>query len=236
MRYGVKRILNMAITFVLLLFVSCNWNPIDPDNNNDDTDTTETWPDPIVLQPHENLNLFPIAECNSWTFQFRSWDSWTGTYNIVEQTFKLSKYIYNDTSEYFQFDNPPPFFPSLNARINEIGDCDSIRIRNNDFGDILMLIGTESWPLLIFDTNDIGKYKELKLRNLKWYMMIKSIGDTVITPIDTFYNCYKISTEIPQVIGSSFYTWFVPEYGPVKIYHPENGATYELSGINLQDK
>ena len=88
-----RKVLTFTLIILLSIILSCNWNPFDPDNDDDDTDTTETSIDPIVPDPHENLNMFPLALNNSYTYQvnfydyYNNPDSTTQTFSIINQKY-----------------------------------------------------------------------------------------------------------------------------------------------------
>jgi hypothetical protein len=98
-----RKVLTFALFIFLSLVLSCNWNPFDPDDIDDDTDTTETCLEPVVPEPHDNLNMFPLSLGNSYTYQVNFYDynnnpdSTTQTYSIINQKYFSGK-------EYFMFD------------------------------------------------------------------------------------------------------------------------------------
>lgn len=216
---------------LISIILSCNWNPFNPEDINDDTDTTEAWPDPIIFGPHENLNMFPLNIGNSWTYKYYRWMS-EGVFDTITFTREIicSKTI--NSKEYFMFNRPLPFFlPLLNQ--GGIIDYDSLFFRENEYGDVMLLVDSLEYPFLIFDEETIDSALILLMPEVEYFFKLKSISDTVETQIDTFQNCYMILNADRTMSGSEHYIWCSPSAGPVKIWYPAIGTIYNLIDINI---
>jgi hypothetical protein len=127
-----------------------------------------------------------------------------------------------------------PSFPS--HRI--IDGIDTIFIRQNEKGDILLLVDSTEYPYFVFSNtfkiNDTNLVRS-KVKDVDYYYTTISIDDSVDTPLGQFTRCYIIGNYFPQIKGTEHYIWFAPGYGPVKIYYPELNVTYQLVNINIQN-
>lgn len=176
-------------------------------------------------------NYFPLQIGNEWSFQYEIHYYPSGD-TIKTFSSKITKSKIVNGREYFAFDHGLPFLP-YSQTLKEIigGNSDSIYIRQNEKGDLMLLIDDSEWLFYSFNPSFLDSIIQTKLNNAQYGFVIESINDTVNTPIGLFKNCYKILNGFGSIRGAEYYTWFAPNYGPVKIYYPEFGITYNIVKI-----
>jgi hypothetical protein len=208
---NIKSIVIFLLYLLIIIFISCNDN---------------------ILTPENSDNLFPLKIGNAWTFQFPVWLSTGDTLVAVE--YKVTKKKEVGGKEYFGFNHKLPFFPSNWI----IENLDSIFIRQNEKGDIMLLVDSTEYPYFVFSNNFVEGDTNLvrsKIKDVRYFYMTESINATVDTPIGQFTKCHIIFNYFPQAKGSEHRIWFTPGYGPVKIYYPELDVTYQLVKINVHN-
>jgi hypothetical protein len=111
-----------------------------------------------------------------------------------------------------------------------------IRETNNKIF-ILNLSDSSESILLDFSANVGDSWQLQSLNGCFWGSSITLVSknDTVITPIDTFYNCYRFSHEAECADAGILYSWYAKGIGKVK--HIENYIwgydEYALKSYNL---
>ncbi len=182
------------------------------------------------IESNFSENYFPLQIGNEWTFEFPIWTPSSGD-TLVTVDYKIITTKKVNGKTYYCFNYGMPFFPD-NWIIESI---DSVFIRQNEKGDILLLIDGSEWLYFDFDASMLDSLVRQKIKNANYFHQIESINDTVVTPVGLFNNYFKILTYFPDIIGTEHYTWFSPGYGPVKIYYPELNVTYQLVGNIIQN-
>ncbi|MFZ7131983.1 MAG: hypothetical protein ACOWWR_06455 [Eubacteriales bacterium] len=222
---GGGKIFAFVSIIVGLIYISCIVPPVDPPVND--------WPEPVIIPPHEGSNLFPLKVGNSWTYEYSKWIS-EDIYDTVTFTREviLSKTV--NSKKYFMFNRPLPFFLPL---LNEGGiiNYDSLYFRENEYGDIMLLVDSLEYPFLVYDRDNIDTTLILLMPGIEYLHKLLSITDTILTPIDTFFNCYNIFNADRTKSGSEHYIWFSPNEGPVKIRYPKIGIEYKLIDKIIND-
>ena len=185
--------------------------------------------------PENSNNYFPLQIGNEWTFQFPYWTSWSGDTIATNNSKIITSKILNG-KKYYGFDNSMPFFPYHPFLKELIGaDIDTIFIRQNEKGDIMLLVDNSEWLYFTFNPSLQDSLVRIKIKNAEYGFYIESFNDTVSTPFGFFNNCYRILNYFPAIVGTEHIIWFAPGYGPVKIYYPELNVTYQLVKINIQN-
>jgi hypothetical protein len=202
-----------AVCFILLLVCSCDGNPVASRNS---------------------LTFFPLAIGNEWGFEYPYWTPSSGDTTLqVNYRIVVAKMVQG--IKYYTFDNHLPFFPyhhSLKQLIG--GHLDSIFVRQNEIGDVMLLVDDSEWQYISFDASLLGSMVKTRIRDADYYFRIESTNDTVSTPIGVFHDCCRVLNYFPAIKGTEHYIWFAPGYGPVKIYYPELDVTYQLVRIIVQ--
>jgi len=180
--------------------------------------------------PNEaDQSYFPLQVGNSWTYRYGTWTySGEDTTRIFTYTITEKKQI--NGREYFAFDYRMPFFPSIWV----FPDLGTPFLRQNDTGNISIVIDSTEWTFLKFERVTIDSIYKLQLNDVDYWIKIKSISDTVETPIGVFKNCLKMCNYYPQIKDTIYYIWFARGYGPVKIYYPSVGTIFELIDIEIK--
>lgn len=182
-----------------------------------------------VIPKESRTNYFPLKVGNEWTFEFPYWTPSSGD-TIVQVNYRIITTKQVNGNVYYTFNYRMPCFP--HNRIVE--GIDTIFIRQNENRGILLLVGNSDWLYFTFNASILGILIKSKINNTDYYYQIESINDTVVTPIGSFKNCFKILKYFPAIKGTEHFIWFAPEYGPVKIYYPELDVTYQLIKVNIQ--
>lgn len=192
----------------------------------------------IVVHSYQTTHhsFFPLQIGNRWVFQFPYWSPVYGdTIATNDDEIITTKVV--DSKAYYGFNNAMPFFPHHSLVQDLIGArIDTMFVRLNEKGDLMLLVEDKEWLYLSFDSTQVDSLVRIKIKNADYYYIITSVDDTIITSIGTFYNCFCIINYYPMIKGTEHYIWVAPGYGPVKIYYPELGVTYELVKINIQNK
>ena len=183
----------------------------------------------MVLKKSDSDAYFPLNIGNEWTFQLTYFDPWIGhdTTKTLDHKIITTKNVSGKI--YYGFDHAMPFFP-VNSFIENF---DSVFIRQNEKGDIMLLFDDSEYLYFSFDPSLLGLLNRTKIKDTDYYYQLESINDSIITPIGTFNKCFKILNYFPAVSGAEYYIWFAAGYGPVKIYYPENDITYQVVKINI---
>ena len=202
-----------------MLNFGCKKNPTEPDKP-----TTEDI----------NSSLFPLQMGNEWVFEFPYWTPWSGDTTATNNCKIISSKMLNG-KKYYAFDNALPFFP-YHPILKELigGNVDTIFVRQNENGDIMLLVDDSEWLYFSFNTELLDSLVRTKIKNADYFFQIESTNDTVNTPIGSFDKCLRIFNYFPRIKGTEHYIWFAPGYGPIKIYYPELDVTYQLVKINIQ--
>lgn len=180
---------------------------------------------------HERFtNYFPLQIGNEWTFQFPVWTPSSGD-TLTSLDYKIIKKKEVNGKEYYGFNRRMPFFP--HNRIIE--GLDTIFVRQNESGDIMLLADSTEYLYFVFTLEEDTLVRS-EIKEVRYFYATESINETVDTPIGKFQNCYIIFNYFPQIKGTEHRIYFAPGYGPVKIYYPEMSVTYQLVGINIQNK
>ena len=181
-------------------------------------------------------SFFPLQIGNRWVFQFPYWSPVYGdTVATNDDEIIATKVV--DSKTYYGFNNSMPFFPHHSMVQDLIGArIDTMFVRLNEKGDLMLLVEDKEWLYLSFDSTQVDSLVRLKIKNADYYYIITAVDDTIITSVGTFYNCFCIINYYPMTKGTEHYIWAAPGYGPIKIYYPELGVTYELVKINIQNK
>ena len=188
-----------------------------------------------VIKESTAEGYFPLQIGNEWTLEFPYWTPSSGDTTGINNCKIVTSKILNGR-KYYGFDNEMPFFPYDHFLQELIGaDIDTIFIRQNEEGDIMLLVDSSEYQYFTFDASLIDSLVRTKVKNADYFLFIESINETVNTPMGSFDKCFKILNYYPAIKGTEYYSWFAPGYGPVKIYYPELGVTYQLGKINIQN-
>jgi len=181
-------------------------------------------------------SFFPLQIGNRWVFQFPYWSPVYGdTVATNDDEIITTKVV--DGKKYYGFSNAMPFFPHHFIVQDLIGArIDTMFVRLNEKGDLMLLVEDKEWLYLSFDSTQVDSLVRIKIKNADYFFKIESTNDTVNTPIGSFDKCTKILNYFPAIKGTEHYIWVAPGYGPVKIYYPELDVTYQLVKINIQNK
>lgn len=188
----------------------------------------------MVLESDDTSELndyFPLQIGNEWSFTFPYWTPSSGD-TMVTVTYKITEKKQVNEKEYYAFNYQMPFFPDSWI----IENIDTIFVRQNESGDIMLLVDDIEWPYFIFDEALVDSMVKLSIKDMDYWFLIESTNDTISTVVGDFYECYRILNYFPQIKGTEHFTWFAPGYGPVKIWYPELGVTYKLTKINIKSK
>jgi hypothetical protein len=204
-----------------------------------DRDTTLNF---IVTD--ESDSYFPLNIGNEWTYQLiydsplagpdiRTMDYQIITTKIVngETYYGFNRTYIENGETYNGFIQTFPFSPEAFL----VEDYDSVFVRQNEKGDIIFLIDDFEYPYFTFNPLLLGLTNRKKVKDTRYCYRIESINDTIVTPIGSFNKCFEILSSSTDFVDTDYYTWFAAGYGPVKIYYPEGGVTYELIKINIQN-
>lgn len=214
---------NQFSFFVLISFIllnsGCKKNPTEPDN---------------PAAENISYSFFPLQLGNEWVFEFPYWTPWSGDTTATTNYKIIGSKILNG-EKYYAFDNALPFFP-YHPFVKELigADIDTIFIRQNEKGDVMLLVDDSEWLYFTFNTSLVDSLVRLKIKNADYFFQIESISDTVNTHVGSFDKCLRIFNYFPRIKGTEHYIWFAPGYGPIKIYYPELNVTYQLVKINTQ--
>lgn len=203
-----------------------------------DRDTTLNF-----IVTNESDAYFPLNIGNEWTYQLiydsplagpdiRTMDYQIITTKIVngETYYGFNRTFIENGETYHGFIQTFPFSPEAFL----VEDYDSVFVRQNEKGDIIFLIDDFEYPYFTFDPLLLGLTNITKVKDTRYCYRIESINDTITTPIGSFNKCFEIFSSSADFRDTEYYTWFAAGYGPVKIYYPEGGVTYELIKINIQ--
>jgi len=181
------------------------------------------------IEPFSLKNYFPLEIGNQWAYKFPWWTPSSGD-TILTYNYKIIKKNNVNGIEYYTFNYRMPFFP--NNLI--IKGADPPFVRQNKSADIMFLVANSEYPYFVFSKIIVDSLIRTKVNEADYYYQIEAIDETVDTEIGQFKHCIKILNYFPQIKGTEYYTWFAPGYGPVKIYYPEFGITYELTKLIIQ--
>jgi hypothetical protein len=173
-------------------------------------------------------NYFPLKLGNEWTFSsFTLNGEYAGDFS-----FKIVKKKLVNGNEYFGFDKVPPGFPD---RFNITG-LDTIYVRQNDKGDIMLLVDNVECLYFAFSGgygNTSSNYVTTIIKNTKCCYAFESKSNSISTAVGVFPNsCYIINFWFPQIADDEATVWFAPGYGPVHVYAPEGGISF-IKRINI---
>jgi len=180
-------------------------------------------------------SFFPLQIGNRWVFQFPYWSPVYGD-TVATNDDEVITIKVVDSKTYYGFNNAMPFFPYHSMVQDLIGArIDTMFVRLNEKGDLMLLVEDKEWLYLSFDSTQVDSLVRLKIKNADYYYNITAVDDTIITTVGTFYNCFCIINYYPMIKGTEHFIWVAPGYGPIKIYYPELGVTYELVKITIQN-
>ena len=187
--------------------------------------------DDFGVASRPRVNYFPLELGNEWTFEYH-YRTDTSADTAVRANYKITVAKTVDGKGYYAFDRDLPFFP-YNLSLKQLigGGLDTLFIRPNNLGDVMLHVDQTEWLYLSFDASLLGSMVKSKIHNADYYLEIESTQDTVSTPMGVFHDCYRILNYFPAVTGTEHYTWFASGYGPVKIYYPELEVTGLLVNI-----
>ncbi len=161
----------------------------------------------------ESDAYFPIHIGNEWIFQLESDTTLSYAFNIIK-TKKVNE------KTYYGFNRGMPFFPDGLS----IESFDSVFVRQNEKGDIMLLVDSIEYPYVVFSNPFKEGQSNLvrsKIKDVDYYYTIESMNDSINTPIGQFNHCVVFVNYFPQVMDSDCRIWFAPGFGPVKISVPE---------------
>lgn len=183
-----------------------------------------------IIVAKESDSYFPLNIGNEWTFQYTYFDEWIGHDTTMFLNFKIvtSKNVNGET--YYGFDHAMPFFPDYFV----MPSLDSIFVRQNEKGDIMLLVDSNEYPYFIFSNGLQSNLVCSKIKDVDYCYNIISISDSVNTPAGEFIKCVNYFNYFPQVTDTDYNTWFSPGFGPVIFYYPYLEVTYFLISINIQ--
>ena len=205
-----KKNVILFVLFASLIFYKCIDNPVESISN----------------------SYFPLKVGNQWSFRFPSWTPASGD-TMITVDFKIVKMKVVNGKEYYAFNNKIPFFPDRLI----IEGIDTIFVREAQNGDIMLLVGNQEYPYFVFSNTfkpDSSNLVFTKVNGVEYAYSIESINAIINTPLGWFKRCSIFSNYFPQIKGTEHQIWFSPGYGPVKIYYPELGVTYELTSLIIQ--
>ena len=179
------------------------------------------------VSSHPANSLFPLKVDNQWTYQFQV--SSNDTLETKEIRHHIVERIEIGDEDFFRFDYSMPFMPFKSA----MPELDSLMLRETFDGNIKVLIKSKEYVYLPFNGPSVGSLQKLKLGDYEYRFVIESKSDTVNISVGSFSNCYKVLSYFPQIKGTEFFIWFAAGYGPVKIYYPSYGTTYNLVNVNI---
>ena len=156
--------------------------------------------EPEIIKVHLD-DYFPLSIGYWWKYQTAS-GSLVGTMAITK------KARFGD-HEYFG-----------RAWINETDTSDYEYFRSDSAGRVFTY-DFELGDQLIYDfTTEVGKYWEFPSKIGggvgPYHITIESASDTVLTSKWAFYNCLRISFDVPNMIDEEHWQWFVKGVGLVK--------------------
>lgn len=179
-----------------------------------------------IIVVKESDAYFPLHIGNEWVFQL---DGDT----TVSYTFKIIKTKMMNDKIYYGFDRRMPVFPTRSI----IESLDSIYVRQNEMGDIMLLVDSTEYPYLVFSNPFKEGQSNLacsKIKDVDYCYTIESISDSINTPAGQFNKCVIFVNYFPQVADSDLRIWFAPGIGPVKISYAQGGPPFLLIKINIQ--
>lgn len=156
--------------------------------------------------------FFPLNIGNEWTFQLEN----DTTYSF---TSKITKTKQVNEKKYYGFDRIMPFFPESFI----IPNLDSIYVRQDEKGDILLLVDSSEYPYLIF-SKSLSNQTCLQIKGVDYCYLNESKKDSVNTPLGQFLKCDIFVNYFPQFTDTDARTWFAPGCGPVKISVSEGSS------------
>jgi hypothetical protein len=177
-----------------------------------------------LLNPIDSHDYFPLQIGNEWSYEyfFR-----TPARNVLDYKITEKKKI--KENEYYAFNQHMPFFPDL-AIIPSIREQ---LLRQDVNGNIMVSIDSTEYLYFIFNNAPVDSMIKMKLADMDYWLYTESKDETVETTVGIFHHCYKMLCYFPQIIGTEYFVWFAPGYGPVKIYYPELDITYKLIHIKI---
>jgi len=184
----------------------------------------------FTVKAEISKSYFPLQIGNEWSFQFPFWTPSSGD-TFVTIDYKIDKKKEVHGKEYYGFNYGMPFFP--NNLIVE--DLDTVFVRQNEKGDITLLVDDSEWLYFTFNTVLLDSLVRTNIRDVPYFFKIESSEDTVNTQVGSFANCYRILSYFPATKGTEYFIWFASDFGPVKIYYPAFDVTYRLVKINIQN-
>ena len=179
------------------------------------------------VSSHPANNFFPLKVGNEWTYQFEVPSN--DTLETREIKHRIVDRIEIDGEFYFRFDYSMPFMPFKSA----MPELDSLKLRESFDGNIKVFIKSKEYSYLPFNGPSVDSLQKLKLGDYDYSFKVKSKADTVEISAGSFFNCMKVLCYFPQIKGTEFYIWFAAGYGPVKIYYPSYGVTYNLVNVTI---
>ena len=190
-----------VIIYLLLLFTfNCKTNTDFPIDSNE-----------------EEHFYFPIQLGNSWTFDYAYYDT---VRKHIEVTYTITKKIVIDGKEYFAFDVWPEFiyFPLVSYY-----KLDSLFIRNDINGDVLLRLGNKEFYLTKFEAslflqpNDILELTdEYSGSKQIWRYFVVDTSLSAETASKKITDGFKI-TYLLNAPGSYRDVIYFPDYGIIRM-------------------
>jgi len=118
---------------------------------------------------------------------------------------------------------------------------DTLLLRQNEFGHLMLRTLEGEVPYFIFDKSLINSHRQFYINKNKFEVVIVGIENIeremiFRTGIDSvrhfpreYQNCFHVAICIPQIMGTGFDSWFAPDIGMVFIHYPEYNVDYILT-------
>lgn len=204
---------------VLMLFFMCNKNPVSPN------------------LPELDDSYFPIQMGNSWTFEETYYDT---TQKHRDVTYSITKSVKINGKEYFAFDQWPEFiyFP-----LAHYFDMDSVFIRNDRDGNVIMIAENTEFMFIKFDTsrvntiiNIVELFDEIAQSQSMWQSMIYETDLELTTKYRSLTNGYRICFWEYNAVGSQTDVFFFPGFGIVRMYYFAYARDWKLKEAIINGK
>jgi len=180
---------------------------------------------------------FPIQLGNSWTFEETYYDT---VQKHREVTYSITKSIIVDEVEYFAFDNWPEFiyFP-----LAHYFDIDSVFIRNDENGDVVMIVNSNKFTFIKFDSSLAGTgmdivelFDEITQTKSIWQSAIYDANRVLETEHRKLTNGFRMVFLEFNSVGSQTDVFFFPGYGIVRMYYFAYARDWKLKEAIINGK
>ena len=186
---------------------------------------------PVI--PEMSNSYFPIQLGNSWTFEF----TYHGTQEVK---YSITKNKIIDGIEYFAFDNWPDF---IQYPLVYYFDMDSIFIRNDENGNVIMIANNKEFMFIKFDPSLAGTvmhilelYNEITQTKSIWQCAIYEADKVLETKYWKLNNGFRMRFFVHNAPGSQRDLIFFPRFGIVKMSYIAFGMDWKLKEAIINGK